>query len=75
MEQNRKISTGDVVKLKSGGYPMTVEKVDEATNIATCVWFDGAGNLGPQIRVHIASLVLTEERTKVERDSARVLRD
>lgn len=31
---------GDVVKLKSGGPPMTVESRYDATNV-NCVWFEG----------------------------------
>ncbi|MFA3513658.1 DUF2158 domain-containing protein [Acinetobacter baumannii] len=33
------IKAGDVVKLKSGGHSMTVEKVRENTRKAACVWF------------------------------------
>ena len=33
------LSDGDLVKLKSGGLEMTVEKVEGA--IITCVWFVG----------------------------------
>ncbi len=32
-------SVGDVVQLKSGGEPMTVEEVDG--NDISCVWFEG----------------------------------
>ena len=35
------IKVGDVVKLKSGGPPMTVEGVG-ATGGLNCAWFDGA---------------------------------
>jgi uncharacterized protein YodC (DUF2158 family) len=31
---------GDVVQLKSGGLPMTVEMWDEGLNQYTCVWFE-----------------------------------
>lgn len=34
---------GDVVVLKSGGPPMTVEKTDQYSMDATCVYFDYSG--------------------------------
>ena len=49
---------GDIVRLKSGGPPMTVDEVDKraASQIIACLWFDGAqledGEFSP------ASLVL-----------------
>jgi uncharacterized protein YodC (DUF2158 family) len=39
MEEAKTFSVGDIVRLKSGGPVMTVEKVRGDT--LTCVWFDG----------------------------------
>lgn len=36
----RQFQDGDVVVLKSGGEPMTVEGWNEQRNQYTCVWFD-----------------------------------
>lgn len=36
-----KLTTGDVVKLKSGGHAMTIESID-AQGGANCCWFDNA---------------------------------
>lgn len=39
---------GDIVKLKSGGPSMTVEKVgtvDSAAHTASCVWFNDEGDV------------------------------
>lgn len=33
------MKTGDIVRLKSGGSPMTVRKLDEDTHRADCIWF------------------------------------
>jgi len=43
------IKIGDVVKVKSGGPPMTVQNIGDYTptgpsNGAMCVWFDGKTN-------------------------------
>jgi len=35
-----KLKSGNVVRLKTGGCKMTVEKVGEDTSIVKCVWFD-----------------------------------
>jgi uncharacterized protein YodC (DUF2158 family) len=41
-EMPMSFSAGDVVKLKSGGPSMTIEKIflQDNTEYATCVWFD-----------------------------------
>jgi uncharacterized protein YodC (DUF2158 family) len=39
------LHVGDVVELKSGGPPMTIEVIDDygaGHNQAMCVWFEGA---------------------------------
>ena len=42
------VKVGDVVRLKSGGPPMTVARVFQGAGswYANCVWFDGAVTKG-----------------------------
>jgi uncharacterized protein YodC (DUF2158 family) len=47
--QQRKFQTGDVVRLKSGGYEMTVFRYETSDTYmdepVLCKWFEGAGGV------------------------------
>lgn len=59
------IKAGDVVRLKSGGPDMTVEKVEGTS--AVCDWFDASGN--PQRRhFAVASLEFPQKLSFAEPD-------
>lgn len=40
------VAPGDIVRLKSGGPPMTVSRIHEGTEEAECMWFSGGSALG-----------------------------
>lgn len=44
MAEEATVKAGDMVRLKSGGPPMTVNRIGNKINnrIVCCIWFDGA---------------------------------
>ncbi len=61
------IKAGDVVELRSGGPPMSVELVE--SGIAHCAWIDPKGN-AKHVEFNVAALkaVDPEARTGIESD-------
>ena len=58
--QAEAFAVGDVVKLKHGGLPMTVERLHGHDNSVGCVWFDSRGALQHD-RFQGACLVISGE--------------
>jgi len=59
MAENEIFKPGDVVRLKSGGHAMTVEKVSFWTGKLTCSWFNGAW-FHQKARIRPKSLVIAQ---------------
>lgn len=54
---NKKISVGDVLKLKSGSMPMTVTEVYVEDGVVDLVWHDVHGQPCAANRIPVACLV------------------